>query len=192
MEEFDLVEEVFEDVWLEFSPTLTRQNTGVECTTCGAITPLKYHSSRSGFSFTCNKCRRVKARRAAQKRYSVRAAAKTAKINRSLKKDALAKLDVLIERASTGVAELELTLMLSELSATSKQMTKLDTLRQNLAIYMVARAEVVRDMKFMKGKPLDEYLTSAREKLEREITHGPDTGRKGKGRHKEAAQELRS
>lgn len=76
MEESDLLDvlletEVVESDWQDVEvPTLTLTNTGVLCDTCGAVSLLKWHMSRSGFSYTCNKCRRKQSRRNAQKKYA--------------------------------------------------------------------------------------------------------------------------
>jgi hypothetical protein len=76
MEESDLLsvlleEEPVEEEWNDLgAPILTLTNTGVLCDACGGVSILKWHISRSGFSFTCNKCRRKQSRKAAQTKYA--------------------------------------------------------------------------------------------------------------------------
>ena len=89
----DFDEEQYEEWFDLLPPVLTYANTAVDCLECHALTSPKYHQSKSGFSYLCNKCRRKASLRKAQARHQDRKATERARAVRKITSALIVRLD---------------------------------------------------------------------------------------------------
>ena len=185
MDELDIDQELLEDEWLEEEPTLTTKNVGVICDECDKVSLLRYHMARSGFSFTCNKCRLKQAKRKAQLKYSAKNRTALARTDSERIDALLGKLDRRIMINNRKIVEFnQLQPSPDEPITYMQKLTQKKRIELN-EIYLRVRVKVMEDLLYRREKSLDEYLREFRKAHE-------NTRRQGKGRNQEAVEELRA
>lgn len=95
-------EDEWEDV-PQLSPSYSR--VAVECAACGAVSKLRYHISREGFSFDCSKCRKRASLRAAQKKYYEGKKAKAQADLADAKHRLIARINRMIDKNAAKIAK---------------------------------------------------------------------------------------
>jgi len=150
--------------WLVDTPTETYSGTGVMCTVCSAVHPLRHHMPLGRFSHLCPACRRGESNRTAQVKryYAVKAAIKEEElVRRKLNARAVRNVNSAIDQLQrVNRRQLARAQATADSTPTPRRRTLIviDKRERLVSFYEAVRAEMLKDVELNQLQPIKYYL----------------------------------